>query len=317
MRINNVNFDCTMEEVLEKLQMELRHRGSPLLASYKRSKAFLMVPCVYHGNGVENHPSAEFADDGSFYYCFTCKETHSIPDVITYCLHENGWNWLRKNFLNQKVIERDVKFDLSRKKKAEKEEKPEYIDKKELDKYRYIHEYILNRGISKEVIRKFDIGYDKENDCITFPNKDANGNILFIATRHTKKKRFNYPYGVRKSLYGIYELHRELKKGTKIDELYVTESMIDTLQLWSWGKFSVAMNGLGTLRQVKELNKLPIRTIILATDNDDAGKSSREFLKKNLKNKIVKQISYKSYGDCKDINDMTKEQFDNAKIIWA
>ena len=317
MKINNVNFDCTMEEVLEKLQTELRHRGSPLLASYKRSKGFLMVPCVYHGNGVENHPSAEFADDGSFYYCFTCKETHSIPDVITHCLHENGWNWLRKNFLNQKVVERDVKFDLSRKKKVEKEEKSEYIDKKELDKYRYMHEYILNRGISKEIIRKFDIGYDKENDCITFPNKDINGNIAFIATRHTKKKRFNYPYGVRKSLYGIYELHRELKKGTKIDELYVTESMIDTLQLWSWGKFSVAMNGLGTLKQVKELNELSIRTIILATDNDDAGKSSREFLKKNLKNKIVKQISYKSYGDCKDINDMTKEQFDSAKIIWA
>ena len=317
MKINNVNFDCTMEEVLEKLQAELRHRGSPLLSSYKRSKGFLMVPCVYHGNGVENHPSAEFAEDGSFYYCFTCKETHSIPDVITDCLHENGWNWLRKNFLNQKVIERDIKFDLSRKKKVEKEEKPEKKEKKELEKYRYMHEYILNRGISKEIIRKFDIGYDKENDCITFPNKDQNGNIVFIATRHTKKKRFNYPHNSKKIVYGLYEIKKELKKDVKIDEIYVTESMIDALQLWSWGKFSVALNGTGNLSQIKELNEFPCRTYILATDNDDAGQKSREFIKKNLKNKIVKQVSYKSYGNCKDINDMTKEQFDSAKIIWA
>ena len=316
MRINNINFDCTMEEVLEKLQTELRFRGSLLLSSYKKSKGFLMVPCPYHKNGMENKPSAEFAEDGSFFYCFTCKETHSIPDVITHCLHENGWNWLRKNFLSQKIETREIKFDTSRKKEVEKE-KIEHVDKKELEKYRYMHEYILNRGISKEVIRKFDIGYDKENDCITFPNKDINGNILFVATRHTKKKRFNIPQGVKKGVYGIYELNREFKKGTKIDELYVVESAIDALQVWTWGKYAVAFSGTGTLSQIKELNKIPVRTLILATDNDDAGKRSREFIKKNLKNKIVKQVSYKSYGDCKDINDMTKEQFDNAKIIWV
>ena len=70
-------------------------------------------------------------------------------------------------------------------------------------------------------------------------------------------------------------------------------------------------------KEIKELNELPVRTLILATDNDDAGQKARSFIKKNLKNKIVKQISYKSYGDCKDINDMTKEQFDNCRIIWA
>jgi len=321
MRINNVNFDCTMEEVLEKLQTELRHRGSPLLASYKRSKGFLMVPCVYHGNGVENHPSAEFAEDGSFYYCFTCKESHTIPEVITDCLHENGWNWLRKNFLNHRVVERSVEFNLSRgkkiKDKKETEEKLKYIDKSELDKYRYIHKYLLNRGISKEIIRKFDIGYDKEQDCITFPNKDVNGNILFFATRHTKKKRFHYPPGAKKVVYGLYEIKRELKKGAKIDEIYLTESMVDALTIWSWGKYAVALNGTGNSNQIKELNEFPCRTYVLATDNDDAGKKARDFLKKNLKNKILKQISYKSYGDCKDINDMTKEQFDKCRIIWA
>lgn len=316
MKINNVQFDCTMENILDKLQHELHKRGSGLLASYKKSGNFWVVPCVYHGNGMEKHPSAEFADDGSFYYCFSCKEKHSIPEVISDCLHENGWNWLRKNFLNYDVQERVVELDVNRK-PIKKESKPNnYVDKEELNKYRYIHDYILNRGISKKIIKKFDIGYDIEKQCITFPNKDINGNILFIATRSVNEKRFSYPWGAKKCVYGLYEIEQEKKQGKSINEIYIVESMIDCLTLWTWGKYAVALNGLGNKNQADVLTKYPCREYILATDNDEAGKSARDFLKQNIKNKIIKQIDYKSYGDFKDINDMTKERFEKCEIIW-
>ena len=41
----------------------------------------------------------------------------------------------------------------------------------------------------------------------------------------------------------------------------------------------------------------------------------RKIQKSSKKNKFIKEIDYKSYGNCKDINDMEKEQFLNANII--
>ena len=49
-------------------------------------------------------------------------------------------------------------------------------------------------------------------------------------------------------------------------------------------------------------------------DNDEAGRKSREKIRKNVKGKLIREIDYSSYGNCKDINDMSKEQFLNAKI---
>ena len=73
-------------------------------------------------------------------------------------------------------------------------------------------------------------------------------------------------------------------------EIYICESMIDALTLWSVYKPSVALNGLGTQNQFKQLNELPCRKFILATDNDEAGQKARKRLKEKLKNKIITEI---------------------------
>ena len=86
---------------------------------------------------------------------------------------------------------------------------------------------------------------------------------------------------------GIYELY-QLKEFPK--EIYIVESMIDCCYLWTFQKYAVALNGLGTKTQVEELNKLPCRKFILATDNDIAGQKARERLKQNIKGKIITEI---------------------------
>ena len=91
--------------------------------------------------------------------------------------------------------------------------------------------------------------------------------------------------------------------------------MIDALSIWSWGKYAIALNGLGSSEQIEMLKSLPFREYILATDNDKRGKQAREKLKKKLNNKFIKEIDYESYGSCKDINDMTKEQFLESNLI--
>lgn len=307
MRIKNVQFNTDLQHILDKLTIELHSRGIRLLEKTMPIKDYIMVTCPYHKNGQERKPSAQIREKDGLFYCFTCKETHSLPDMITHCLHENGWNWLLKNFSSVEISERHIELDFSR-----ETPKQEFVDKSQLAKYRFTHPYMFKRKLTMNIIKKFDIGYDKETNCITFPVKDKKGNILFFARRSVATKFFSYTKGAEKPLYGIYEIYREMSHGKDIKEVYITESIINCLTLWTWGYYALALNGTGSYAQIEELKKLPFRTIILALDPDNAGRTGTAKIQKALKNhKFVKTVEI---PEGKDVNDLTKEEFLKCKV---
>ena len=309
MKIKNVQVNTDLLHILEKLKQELKEKNINLLEKTRHISGYFMVTCPYHKNGQEKRPSAQIREEDGLFYCFNCKETHSLPEVISYCLNTNGWNWLLKNFSSTKVEDRKIEINFNRNKKVEVKQ---YIDKSELLKFRFIHPYMFKRKLTLDVIRKFDVGYDKDTNCITFPVKDKNGNILFFARRSVATKFFNYPRGTEKPLYGLYEINRELKQGTDIKEVYITESIINCLTLWSWGYYALALNGTGSYKQINELKQLPFRTIILALDPDNAGRTGTEKIYNSLKtNRFIKIVEL---PEGKDVNDLTKEEFESLKI---
>ena len=78
---------------------------------------------------------------------------------------------------------------------------------------------------------------------------------------------------------------------------------------WVWGKYAVALNGLGSYKQYKELSKMECRKFILATDNDNAGLLARKRLRSYIKNHIITE--YELPPNKKDLNDLTEEEFRN------
>lgn len=329
MKINHFEINEDIYKVMDRLRKQLRQSGSTLLQmDPKESGDYIMIQCPYHKNGMERHPSAQLKKDNGWFYCHNCKENHDFISFLTHCLGENGKSWLIDNFQSVSVENRNVQIF------TREEAKPiQYVPKEELDKYRSKHPYMYKRKLTDEIIEKFDIGYDKDfimeirddkgnlirrrdiGECITFPNKDEHGNILFIARRAINSKFFNYPPDVDKPVYGLYELYEEIKRGKIIREVYIVESMLDALVIWSWGKYAFALNGTGSAYQYNILRNLDIRTYILAFDNDKAGMKARERFKANVTNKFINEIDYKSYNDNKDINEFTEEQFLNANII--
>ena len=173
------------------------------------------------------------------------------------------------------------------------------------------------RKLTPKIVEMFDIGYDKNTECLTFPQRDIHGNTLFIARRSVKTKYFNYPEDVEKPLYGIYELNEVYKQNNEqlIDEVIVCESMLDALVCWVWSKYAVAMNGLGTPQQFEKLKSLRCRKLILATDNDDRGLKARKTIRKNVTSKIITE--YILPKGKKDINDLTEEEFNNLKEVFV
>lgn len=317
MVINNVVINAELTDILIELQSQLRLNNIPLLHKMKETSDDWMVQCPYHSNGQERRPSAGIRKSDGLFHCFACGEVHSLCELISFCLGysndvlgKEGWKWLLKNFATVQVNRRnDIFIDYDRKNAKTSDFKLQNaIYNDDLEKYRFIHPYMYKRGLNDAVIEQFDIGYDKDTDSITFPVRDISGNTLFIARRNVKYKRFSYPKGVIKPLYGLYELYQSNVKAS--DSVFVTESMIDCILLWKNGHYAVAMNGVGSELQYKQLNDLSVRHLIVATDNDSAGRKSRAEIKKQV-NKLLTYIDFPS--NRKDIGECTDEEITNIR----
>ena len=352
MRIDNIEFSADLGEILNDLVVVMRANNIPYLQKIKETSTHFQVTCPYHSEGLERRPSAGIRKSDGVFHCFACNEVHSLPEVISYCLgHDDpfgtyGWNWLLKKYLSVEVEDRkDVLLDYSRVRAAIEDcglahhiISKSSVSEEELASYRYTHPYMYKRKLTDEIIELFDIGYDLSTDCITFPVRDSFGNCLFIARRSVHGKFFNYPAEVEKPLYGLYEINvmrkqiyntrvrfgrgcgkskllLEIKQ--KLDEIIVCESMLDALTCWVYGKYAIALNGLGSEKQFEMLNQLPCRKYILATDKDEKGRQARERFRKNVQNRIVTEYDYASYpAHAKDINDMSEDEFKNLIEIF-
>ena len=337
MEVNNhVILDDT-QDILIELRKQLELNGVKRFAKFIDSGKNIQTNCPFHKEGQERKPSFGINKNTGECHCFGCGWSGTLSEMISNCFGKDdfgayGNKWLIRNFLSVAVESRpDIDVDFCRRKKITSETK-KYISEQELDSYRYTHPYMYKRKLTDEIIDLFDIGYDKNTECITFPNRDINGNCLFIARRSVKTKFFNYPQDVEKPVYGLYELRKisKVKIGTKRyptglqvptyestypSEIIICESMIDALTCWVYGRYAVALNGTGNENQFKTLRNMPNRKFILATDMDEAGLKARERIRQSLGNKLVTEYVW-DINVAKDINDMNKEYFDSLKEVF-
>ena len=297
--------------------------------------------CPIHNNGQEKKPSCgismrEQYRNGKRYpalgiHCFSCNYTGSLADALTEVLKRkgigrSGLDWLKDNVPG--FNEEDVEFDyllspdisaaLTNKYAIDYinsqiiSESKQYVPETELATYRMIVPYMYQRGLTDEIIEKYDIGYDanfippgrkKPLPCITFPVKDLNGNTLFLCRRSIEGKFFHYPQGVEKSVYGLYELPKGVKS------VIICESCLNALNLIRFGYNAVALLGTGTSYEIEQLKRLGVQEYILCLDGDEAGQRGAEKLKRAL-GKIAIVWTVHMPAD-KDANDCkTKEEFD-------
>lgn len=334
MKINNVEFVTPLEDILDELRAELKANRSPLLEKQPIISGHnIQCQCIYHSSGAERKPSMGIDMNTGIVHCFACGEVKDLPEFVSNCFEKNdkgafGWNWLLKNFMSIEAGGgRNVKLNITRDDNAgaSGDNNTSYISEDILDQYRYYHPYWEERGITDEnIIELFDLGYDKETKSITFPVRDIKGNCLFVARRNVHTKFFNYPKGVKKPLYGLYELaqhwveyeiEEHFEDGTiginKHKNVFVCESMIDSILLWQAGYYAVALNGTGNSLQMQQLRELPCRALIIATDNDNAGWDAYDKIKKFVKNKICYRVIFPKGR--KDIGEMTQDEIVNIK----
>lgn len=180
------------------------------------------------------------------------------------------------------------------------------ISLEEYKKYAFRSPYLAGRGVSEKVQSAFKVGFDPQSKAVAFAWTDIKGNIVNVKFRSVKSKIFfYYPEGqaIKDHIYGMNFVYK-----MNCEKVYLVESEIDALYLWSNGYPAIALGNSKFNDKRKQLiMRSPIKTLVLATDNDRVGREVRE--------KVINAIvGYKELHDLilpdnvKDVNDLTPEQ---------
>ncbi len=323
LRVRDRVINTSVENIVNRSKIEAASIGINKLKHIREIRDSLQVTCPFHKNGQERKPSCgivlkdttnsrgEKVPVGTF-HCFACGMkgplSRFISGVFNAETDEFGEKWILDNFDSDEFKNTRNLLNLPLSTKTETD-KIEYVTESELAKYRYYHPYMYERKLTNEIIEKFDIGYDKDTDCITFPVYDEFGRCVFVARRSVKTKYFNYPSGSKKPIYGLEKIDKDT------NAVLVVESFLNALTSWIYGQPAVALMGLGSEDQYNILRQSSIKKFILAFDGDEQGDKGREDFIKALK--PYKLISYVRVPRGKDINDLTKEEFDSLQEYWT
>lgn len=167
------------------------------------------------------------------------------------------------------------------------------------------------RGIDpiiQSMFKTFETTKDGKNVVgIGWHNK--NGDLLNIKYRCTDNKTFFYEEGgdpIKNHLYGYYEFIKYCKEIGST--LYIVESEIDCMYLWSLGYYAVALGRASyNIEQLKLLYRSGAVNIVIATDNDAVGNA----VANSLINELIpffKVYRLKFPSGKKDVNDLTPEE---------
>lgn len=269
------------------------------------------ISCPVHKDGMENKPSCNIyiGDDEKTCWgtahCFSCGYKGSLATFISEaCDRSLSWanNWLKDNFtdyvLDENKLEIDEPIAINKPKKSIKKQ----ITDDSLFAFQSWHPYLEKRGLSKKICEKYDVCYDQNSECIVFPVRNLSGRISFMTRRSVNSKKFIIDKDIDKDVYLLYNIIKD-----KVKAVYVCESQINALTLESWGYRAIALLGTGTEHQYELLDKSGIVQYYLCFDGDEAGKKGIDKFAKNVYNGFVTVVEIPKG---KDVNDLTKDQFE-------
>lgn len=133
--------------------------------------------------------------------------------------------------------------------------------------------YLMHRGLTREIMQRFRLGYDADRHCVTIP---YNPQASYYGRRSTLPDT-NRPHdnlkGVTMPLFNAGALYSD-------DVCFVVESPLCAISITQVGGAAVAISGTGgKARLIDQLKRRPTAAaIVLCLDNDNAGRKATEEL---------------------------------------
>jgi len=258
----------------------------------------------------DNKPSMRYKND--FVKCFGCGANYDIFDLVSMDTGLCG-----KDLFNN-IMDLIGCSHITLKPIVEKEVKP-LVDQCNFYRWSYKQllnssnglDYLYSRGIDDNTIKDFMLGYNKH---WVNPNSNygiADERIIIPISRTSYITRSIDSDNQYKSLkVGKSELFNVKAFVDDKKTVFVTEGVFDALSFSVLGHNAIALCGTGNYKQLVKLN--PSNRLILALDNDNAGRFTSEKLAYEMK-LIGKEVHianlYDKYKDANEILIKDKDLF--------
>lgn len=259
-------------------------------------------------NHIDNNPSMMFTDKYNICKCFSCGASYDIYDLIglDYDLHsfKEQLEKVQELYLGYVPVKKEVKKEIDNK----IYDYTNYYNK--CFKDRYETTYLEQRGITRELIDKYKIGYDEERKLVVFP---INKHCYFarsVVNNDKIKSRGSSDIWNKKYI----------KENNQL--VYVTEGIIDALSLEviDPNVKVMSINGVGNINSlVYALKENSFNgTIGIAFDKDGAGKKATDELKKELAKINVNSFSTSmiaTFDDTSKVKDINMALINNKDLL--
>ena len=269
--------------------------------------------CPFHSN--RNTSSFSISREKGAYICFnpSCGEAGTLTELVKRILNKNEYEAIR--YVASKEAESVENFDELLKEVFE--EKPNFIEFSQStldDLYNNIklnphaENYLSQRGINKDSIDHFKIGYSSNMGMVIVPVHSPDGLPVGLVGRSISEKKFKNSNNLPRSKT-MFNIHRAKKIG---DKVIIVESIFDAIRIHQAGFPNVVatLGGHISHDNINLINRYFNRVIIM-TDSDIAGRELGMNISNKLRNKDILWASC-SYGKiypsgAKDAGDLSDE----------
>jgi DNA primase len=254
--------------------------------------------CPYHNN--YRTPAGEISKTTGQFYCFGCQERKSLIEFVMFATKRSYFEAMRliKSKAKDENIEDTINTLLTPKVEF-KEFDNELIERLHDNamKSSRAAQYLMGRGITKESAEKYKLGYSESQDMVTIPIASPDGIWIGFVARSIEGKVFKNTPGLPKSKT-LFNLSRNKRE----DKVFVVESSFDAIRIEQAGGKALATLGSSISTAQQDLLKKYFRSIILVSDNDEAGKLMAKKVQSSLDGVIIGSLP-DSVKDISDMND--------------
>jgi len=273
-------------------------------------------PFPEHPFGDRN-PSSSINTKG-FWHCFGCgrsgtivnliSELENIPEAVAYRwltdslseklqLHYSAREYLAKP--KEKDVENIIPDEFLSNFKVDWDKVEKFYD----SGYRGILSYPFKRGLRKEILKEFNIGYDTKSERLIFPIKNSSGKLVGFKGRATSSKdkpkyksigdKTSTYYGfpnckIHNYVYGLYNAN---------SDVIIVEGEIDVLWLRQNGINAIGLGGSVFSEKQKQAILSHCTSATLLLDRDSAGEKVERKILKNLVTYMPVRVARLEKGD--------------------
>lgn len=320
-----MNREEAKQYIIEHPELYLTRDGS--------KKGYICPKCGsgsgHHGTGITENPN-----NPNHFTCWHCETQGDVLEFIQVTFGLSDYNDVLRKACDIYGINYDnltsdyipsIKKDTTAKPTEHKKEvKKAVVDEDEPSQEAFIEEckkhleesdYLLNRGISIETQKRFNVGFCKEWRNPKAPLTAPTTPRVIIPTSKTSylardTRGREYTRQLNDLDYSTYERYSKQKVGTvtpfnlqALDQnapCFITEGEIDAMSVEELGFNCVGLGGATTARKVADYIRQQTNTprIILYLDDDDAGHKAQATLEAVLKEQnkpyvVMKPTGYK------------------------